>query len=93
MRPYAELLAHERKTVMRIFTLLFCALQMATLITRFSHHWSQMDRNVHFMAIVFLLIYPFIALYSLKKRPDPFFISVIAYALLGLTATLPLIGA
>jgi hypothetical protein len=85
MRPYAELLATERKKLFRIVIFVFCTAQMFTLITYFSHRGSHMEPSSHYFALFYLVLYPFIALYSLKKQPDPFAISLITYGLLGMS--------
>lgn len=69
MRPYAELLANERKQFFRIVMFLFCALQMIALIIYFSHRWSHLGLASHFLVAEYLVVYPAIALYSLKKHP------------------------
>lgn len=88
MRTYAELLASERKKLYRIFIFLLCPLQMAALIEHFRHRWSHMEPFTHQLVVLYLIAYPAIALYSLKKQPDPFAISAFAYMLLGLSFSL-----
>lgn len=84
MRPYAELVIQERDKLYRLIACLFCVGQMLHLIIYFSHRWPHMETYSHFSVIMFLLFYPLIALYSLRKQPDPFIIAFGSYALLGM---------
>ena len=85
MPSYNELFIQERNKLFRILTWLLCAIQMFNLIIHFSHQWSHISRFGHFTVVELLVTYPLIALYSLKKQPDPFLIAMMAYAVLTLT--------
>jgi hypothetical protein len=87
VRNYNELLTAERNKLFRIFIFIMCPLQMFDLILHFSKRWPNMDMGGHLGVIEYLVFYPLIALYALKKQPDPFLIAMFAYVLLGLGVT------
>ncbi len=88
MRPYSELVIQERNKLFRIISCLFAGGQMLELGFYFSRRWSHMETVGHFTVIELFLLYPVVALYSLKKNPDPFAMALFAYSLLTLTTIL-----